>query len=232
MRSVHLFPSLDVGRLTSLLNGVGERRGMEWFGIADGVLEVVLTHYASSDDLLRGVEAEASGPRARSKSCDGSRANLEGVASRFSCPVAQMGNQRCGISCCCCWARVDTRVTTTPITCGRSKRSNRVLRCRARSSGHERPLSLSLRQRPCTGPTDFPLNETEGFWGRLGICWSRPITVVPGASSREFCVARDVPQQPRCRLDVRPPLSRARSTATVDRSLGSWPDRHPHIEMA
>lgn len=60
MRSVQLFPTADVSRLTTLLDSVGERRETEWFDIAGGVLEVGLAQYGSSADLLRAVEAEGS----------------------------------------------------------------------------------------------------------------------------------------------------------------------------
>lgn len=55
-----MFPGMDVHRLTSLLNNVGERAGSEWFGIADRRLEVGLTRYESVQDLVHALKDEGS----------------------------------------------------------------------------------------------------------------------------------------------------------------------------
>jgi hypothetical protein len=47
MRSVQVFPGMRVQELVSLLDGVGERAGSEWFGIADRRLEVSVDRYQS-----------------------------------------------------------------------------------------------------------------------------------------------------------------------------------------
>jgi hypothetical protein len=60
MRSVQVFPGMNVPRLMSLLDSVGERAGSEWFGIADGRLEVSLTRYESAQDLIQAPENDGS----------------------------------------------------------------------------------------------------------------------------------------------------------------------------
>ncbi len=42
---------MDVRRLNSVPDGIGERAGSEWFGTADARLEVSLEHYESKEDL-------------------------------------------------------------------------------------------------------------------------------------------------------------------------------------
>jgi hypothetical protein len=51
---------MDLRRLTSLLDNVGDRAGSEWFGVADRRLEVSLTHYESAQDLIHALEDEGS----------------------------------------------------------------------------------------------------------------------------------------------------------------------------
>ena len=60
MRSVQVFPGMDLRRLTSLLDDVGDRAGSEWFGVADRRLEVGLTHYESAHELIQALEDEGS----------------------------------------------------------------------------------------------------------------------------------------------------------------------------
>jgi hypothetical protein len=55
-----VFPAMDLQRLTSLLDGVGERAGSEWFGVAGRRLEVGLTRYESAHDLIRALDEEGS----------------------------------------------------------------------------------------------------------------------------------------------------------------------------
>jgi hypothetical protein len=51
---------MSVHPLMSLLDGVGERTGAEWSGIADQRLEASLTRYESVQDLIHAVESEGS----------------------------------------------------------------------------------------------------------------------------------------------------------------------------
>lgn len=60
MRSVQVFPRMDLRRLTCLLDSVGERAGLEWFGVADRRLEVSLTRYESVQDLIQALAEEGS----------------------------------------------------------------------------------------------------------------------------------------------------------------------------
>lgn len=60
MRSVQVFPRMDLRRLVCLLDSVGERTGLEWFGVADRRLEVSLTRYESVHDLIRALADEGS----------------------------------------------------------------------------------------------------------------------------------------------------------------------------
>ncbi len=60
MRSVQLFPAMRPQRLTSVLDEIGERAGSEWFGIADGRLEVKVEEHESMEDLLRSLQDEGS----------------------------------------------------------------------------------------------------------------------------------------------------------------------------
>ncbi|TCO14920.1 hypothetical protein EV644_11932 [Kribbella orskensis] len=60
MRSVQVFPGMDLRRLTSMLDSLGERAGSEWFGVSDRRLEVSLTRYESAQDLIHGLEDEGS----------------------------------------------------------------------------------------------------------------------------------------------------------------------------
>jgi hypothetical protein len=53
-----VFPGMDLPRLTSLLDHMGDRAGSEWFGIADRRLEVSLTHYESVQGLIHALEDE------------------------------------------------------------------------------------------------------------------------------------------------------------------------------
>jgi hypothetical protein len=60
MRSVQVFPGMDLRRLTSLLDSMGDRAGSEWFGASDQRLEVTLTRYESAQDLIHALEDEGS----------------------------------------------------------------------------------------------------------------------------------------------------------------------------
>jgi hypothetical protein len=60
MRSVQVFPGMDLRRLTSLLDNMGDRTASEWFGVADRRLEVRLTQCESAQDLIHALEDEGS----------------------------------------------------------------------------------------------------------------------------------------------------------------------------
>jgi hypothetical protein len=60
MRSVQVFPGMDLRRLMSLLDSMGDRAGSEWIGVADRRLEVSLTRYESAQDLIHALEDEGS----------------------------------------------------------------------------------------------------------------------------------------------------------------------------
>jgi hypothetical protein len=49
---------MGLRRVTALLDGVGERGGLEWFGVAGGWLEVSLDSYGSAEELILALENE------------------------------------------------------------------------------------------------------------------------------------------------------------------------------
>ncbi|TCC57114.1 hypothetical protein E0H73_32070 [Kribbella pittospori] len=59
MRSVQVFPNMELPQLTSLLDSFGERAGSEWFE-AEHRLEVTLTRHESAQDLIQALEDEGS----------------------------------------------------------------------------------------------------------------------------------------------------------------------------
>jgi hypothetical protein len=60
MRSVQVFPVMDLRLLMALLDSVGKRAGSEWVGIADRRLEVGLTRYESVHDMIQALDDEGS----------------------------------------------------------------------------------------------------------------------------------------------------------------------------
>lgn len=62
MRSVQLFPALDLESLTQLLDGVGQRSGCEWFDIADGRVEVSVRAYGSVSAMVEDLERQGIDP--------------------------------------------------------------------------------------------------------------------------------------------------------------------------
>ena len=55
-----MFPRMDLPRLIYLLDSVGERAGLEWFGVADRRLEISLARYESAQDLIHALADEGS----------------------------------------------------------------------------------------------------------------------------------------------------------------------------
>ena len=65
-------------QLSALLDNLGERRGSEWFVVADRALEVTLTDYGSAEALVRAMEGEGSWTVKEIRSLESVRGELGG----------------------------------------------------------------------------------------------------------------------------------------------------------